>query len=99
MNALRPVLLAVATMFPVATHVAAQQTRELPRTLADTLTQLEIKSWDAWKARDSSFYRTFLSDDHVELGWSGRSSKAEVSDYALRRQADSKSGVGELSVR
>ena len=78
MNALRPVLLAVATMFPVATHVAAQQTRELPRTLADTLTQLEIKSWDAWKARDSSFYRTFLSDDHVELGWSGRSSKAEV---------------------
>jgi hypothetical protein len=49
-----------------------------PRSLADTLMQLETKSWDAWKARDSSFYRTFLSDDHVEVGFSGTSDKADV---------------------
>ena len=30
------------------------------------------------KARDSAFFRTFLSDDHVELGVSGRSNKARV---------------------
>ena len=58
--------------------VSAQRSPAPPRTLADSLTQLEVRSWDAWKARDSSFYRTFLSDDHVELGWSGRSTKAEV---------------------
>ena len=72
------ILVFVAWSLPLAAKLDAQQTTGTPRTLADSLKQLEIKSWDAWKARDSSFYRTFLSDDHVELGWSGRSTKAEV---------------------
>ena len=37
-----------------------------------------MRSWAAWKARDSAFFRTFLSDDHVELGVLGRSNKARV---------------------
>lgn len=37
-----------------------------------------MRSWAAWKARDSAFFRTFLSDDHVELGVSGRSNKTRV---------------------
>src|SRR5690348_8407754 len=64
--------------FAVVSPASGQRTSAAPRTLADSLTQLEIRSWDAWKARDSSFYRSFLSDDHVELGWSGRSTKGEV---------------------
>jgi hypothetical protein len=42
------------------------------------LIQLEKASWDAWKNRDSKFYETFLSDDHVEIGGGGIGNKAEV---------------------
>lgn len=72
------VLCAILLLCAGASAASSQPTRGTARTVADTLMQLEIRSWDAWKARDSSFYRTFLSDDHVELGWSGRSTKAEV---------------------
>jgi hypothetical protein len=49
-----------------------------PQTLQETLVALEKQSWEAWKARDSAFYRRFLSDDHVELGFGGSGNKAEV---------------------
>jgi hypothetical protein len=48
------------------------------RTLADTLEALERASWAAWKARDSAFFRRFLSEDHVEVGFFGRGTKAAV---------------------
>ena len=68
--------LTFATASPMC--LVAQQTSRHPRTLADTLEALEVRSWAAWKARDSTYFRTFLSDDHVELGVSGRSNKARV---------------------
>ena len=46
--------------------------------LKETLMQLEKQSWEAWKNRDGTFYQTFLSDDHVELGFGGRSTKSSV---------------------
>jgi hypothetical protein len=49
-----------------------------PTPLADSLIQLEQRSWQAWKARDGAFFRTFLSEDHVEIGFGGRASKNEV---------------------
>lgn len=78
MHSFRVAIVALVASTLPASRLSAQQPPATPRTLVDTLEQLERRSWDAWKARDSSFYRTFLSDDHVELGWSGRSTKAEV---------------------
>jgi hypothetical protein len=46
--------------------------------LTDTLQQLEEQSWRAWKAQDAAFFQRFLSDDHVELGFFGPGTKADV---------------------
>jgi len=45
------------------------------------LIALEKQSWEAWQKRDGKFYENFLSDDHVEVGGSGRSTKKEVADF------------------
>jgi hypothetical protein len=42
------------------------------------LIKLEKQSWEAWKNRDGKFFQNFLSDDHVEVGFGGLTSKAEV---------------------
>jgi hypothetical protein len=47
-------------------------------TLEAKLTALEKGSWVAWKARDGRFFEGFLSDDHLEVGAQGVSSKAQV---------------------
>jgi hypothetical protein len=46
--------------------------------LKETLISLEKQSWEAWKKRDGKFFETFLSDDHVEVGFGGRTNKATV---------------------
>src|SRR3954468_24945636 len=49
--------------------------------LQTRLIALEKQSWEAWQKRDGKFYENLLSDDHVELGGSGRSTKKEVADF------------------
>ncbi|HEY2800862.1 MAG TPA: nuclear transport factor 2 family protein [Chthoniobacterales bacterium] len=39
---------------------------------------LEKQSWEAWKNHDSDFFDRFLSNDHMELGFGGRTSKEQV---------------------
>ena len=46
--------------------------------LKEQLVKLEKQSWEAWRNRDGKFFQEFLSDDHVEVGFGGLSSKAEV---------------------
>src|SRR5690242_10092727 len=46
--------------------------------LRDTLIQLEKGSWDAWMARDGTYFASFLSDDHVEVGSYGIGTKDEI---------------------
>jgi hypothetical protein len=46
--------------------------------LKDALVKLEKQSWEAWKNRDGKFFESFLSDDHVEVGFGGISNKATV---------------------
>jgi len=46
--------------------------------LKDELTNLEKQSWEAWKKRDGGFFQSFLSDDHVEVGFYGSTNKARV---------------------
>ncbi|HUQ18621.1 MAG TPA: nuclear transport factor 2 family protein [Gemmatimonadaceae bacterium] len=47
-------------------------------TLEKSLVVLETESWNAWKARDSAFFRKFLSDDHVEIQGGGIAGKSAV---------------------
>ena len=47
-------------------------------TLESTLLSLERDSWKAWHAQDAAFFRTFLSDDHVELSVAGPADKGTV---------------------
>jgi hypothetical protein len=91
MNATRRTVLAVAALALTALagaevgraletgreHAAPHRLPVAP-TLKDTLIALEKQSWDAWKRRDGAFYKRFLSADHVEIGASGVSNKAEV---------------------
>jgi hypothetical protein len=46
--------------------------------IQDMLVSLEKQSWVAWKDRDGKFFERFLSDDHVEVGFSGPNDKATV---------------------
>jgi hypothetical protein len=46
--------------------------------LKDSLIKLEKQSWEAWKKRDGKFFEDFLSDDHVDVGSGGLTSKAAV---------------------
>ncbi len=44
----------------------------------ENLIKLEKQSWEAWKNRNEEFFKTFLSDDHVELGFFGPAGKKDV---------------------
>src|SRR6266404_9944966 len=46
--------------------------------IKEQLINLEKQSWEAWKNRDGKFFQEFLSDDHVEVGFGGLATKAEV---------------------
>jgi hypothetical protein len=46
--------------------------------LQETLIGLEKQSWEAWKNRDGEFFKSFLSEDHVEVGFYGVANKAIV---------------------
>ncbi|HEY2805559.1 MAG TPA: nuclear transport factor 2 family protein [Gemmatimonadales bacterium] len=74
--------IAVLGALLLATAQAPRAPRHEPASstaaLKDTLEALERQSWDAWKARNGAFYAGFLSDDHIEMGASGRATKAEV---------------------
>ncbi len=67
----------LATGIPCA--LMAQEASSKPATadpaLKETLVGMERKSWEAWKNRDGQFFQGFLSDDHVEIGFSGISDK------------------------
>ncbi len=49
-----------------------------PSALETTLVALEKQSWEAWQKRDGKFFESFLTDDHVEVGTGGPTSKAVV---------------------
>jgi hypothetical protein len=46
--------------------------------LKDQLVALEKGSWTAWQARDGAYFESFLSQDHVEVGFGGPAGKAAV---------------------
>lgn len=62
----------------LANFAPAQKVQSHDDDVKGTLVELERKSWAAWKNRDGEFFRQFLSDDHVEVGFGGVTNKAFV---------------------
>lgn len=61
-----------------ANFVPGQEKQRSKNDLKRTLVALEKQSWEAWKNHDGKFFQQFLSDDHVEVGFSGVTTKATV---------------------
>lgn len=59
-------------LFPVC-KIYSQESKD--SILKSTLVDLEKRSWVAWQNHDSAFFRNFLSDDHVEMGFGGSAGK------------------------
>jgi hypothetical protein len=64
--------LALAASSPA--HAAPDKNVVLKTALVD----LERQSWEAWKNHDAKFFEGFLSDDHVDVGSGGTTSKKDV---------------------
>lgn len=64
--------------FMLAGFVSGQATQTGESSIKESLTSLEKQSWEAWKKRDGKFFQEFLSDDHVEVGFNGPATKAQV---------------------
>src|SRR3954465_14459954 len=64
-----------------ATLVFASTASAQNNALADSLELMERQSWRAWQSHDGKFFDRFLSDDHVEVGSSGLTSKSAVVQF------------------
>ena len=69
---------AAAATFAFAPPLSAQDKQPDQGAIKETLVNLEKQSWEAWKNHDGKFFQNFLSDDHVEVGFGGPTSKADV---------------------
>jgi len=65
-------------MFACRAMANGQATTSESDEVKEQLIKLEKQSWEAWKNRDGQFFQSFLSDDHVEVGFGGLTSKGEV---------------------
>ena len=67
----------------IATTIALSAPTEADEqtALKEHLVSLEKQSWEAWKNRDGKFFQDFLSDDHVEVGFGGVATKAEIVSF------------------
>jgi len=74
---MKKLILIALAIFTFAS-LALGQKEPSEQALKETLTNLEKQSWEAWKKRDGKFFQEFLSDDHVEVGFTGVTNKATV---------------------
>jgi len=72
-----PALLAVSALASVPGDTVGKDDRSIDALKAH-LVGLEKQSWEAWKSRDGKFFASFLSEDHVEVGFFGPVDKAAV---------------------
>jgi len=70
----------IFSLLTIAALVPSGSLRAQPNDGAtmENLIKLEKQSWEAWKNRDAQFFKEFLSDDHVEVGFYGAANKADV---------------------
>ncbi len=77
-NSINVALTLPGLTFLLAATVPLKSAPEPSAALKEELVQLETQSWEAWKNHDGKFFEGFLSDDHVEVGFGGLTSKTEV---------------------
>ncbi len=65
-------------IFAGAAQSLGQMEQANKNALKENLIKLEKQSWEAWRTHDGKFFQEFLSDDHVEVGFSGLTNKATV---------------------
>ena len=70
--------LVVLIIFALVNFVSGQKSQPRKNDLKRTLMALEKRSWEAWKNHDGKFFKQFLSEDHVEVGFGGVTNKATV---------------------
>jgi hypothetical protein len=73
----RLVFAILASLTILLSAAVSGSTNDTPA-LKENLVRLEKQSWEAWKNQDDAFFKGFLSDDHVEVGFSGPADKAAV---------------------
>ena len=71
-------LCGAALFLSLAVPFPGRAAGEQPALLKEELVKLEKQSWEAWKNHDGKFFASFLSDDHVEVGFGGLTNKALV---------------------
>lgn len=78
---MKPAFALLLSLLLVSRGLFAETESSENAALKEQLVKLEKQSWEAWKNRDGKFYQTFLSDDHVEMGFSGRANKNDVVQF------------------
>lgn len=71
-------LLALPAIFSCCSAWSAEVPVQSDDQVRAKLTDLENKSWEAWKARDGSYFQTFAAPDHLDVGPGGAIGRAEV---------------------
>jgi hypothetical protein len=76
LTALRQTLALTILVTIVLSASSRAQTEE--SATRESLINVEKQSWEAWKNRNAQFFKDFLSDDHVEVGFYGLANKGQV---------------------
>jgi hypothetical protein len=74
-------LVSITSVLSAMLIVFAARSAPEQAALKEHLVSLEKQSWEAWKNRDGKFFQDFLSDDHVEVGFSGVAGKADIVSF------------------
>ena len=91
------ILLFAAQIIFINMHAQQQQT---PDSIKEKLIALEKQSWEAWKNQDARFYSNFLSNDHIELGFYGASTKNDIVSFIASHACNVQSySVDKFSVK
>lgn len=81
MNHFAILLTAILSAITISLASAEPSSTVNEAALKEELVKLEKQSWEAWKNRDGKFFQNFLSDDHVEVGFSGIAQKRDIVEF------------------
>jgi hypothetical protein len=75
---MKTLLLSLAAISIVIFNARTETGANSDAAFKEQLVKLEKQSWEAWKNHDGKFFQDFLSDDHVEIGSNGVTSKTSI---------------------
>jgi hypothetical protein len=75
---MKTLLLSLAAISIVIFNARTETGANSDAAFKEQLVKLEKQSWEPWKNHDGEFFQDFLSDDHVEIGSNGVTSKTSI---------------------